>query len=227
MIYLRITDDTRLARGSSLDLIGEDSPELAIPRLNRRQEFISSVLALLRGPTPPKEFLGAPYFRDCWIEQRSPKAAFAIAVVCQVLLILFPPPVWNIPESHAEPFAPQMELTWYGPAKDFPAILPVLRSPKAAPRNESSKIPPHRGANALNPTQAIISEPLHPTHPRQTLIQPAAPLEPPKMFPQLPNIVRLAGSDPTRPRLQLSTEQLAAMRPKVTALRTANDSTAP
>ena len=227
MIYLRITDDTRLARGSSLDLIGEDSPELAIPRLNRRQEFISSVLALLRGPTPPKEFLGAPYFRDCWIEQRSPKAAFATAVVCQVLLILFPPPVWNIPASHAEPFAPQMELTWYGPAKDFPAILPVLRSPKAAPRNESSKIPPHRGANALNPTQAIISEPLHPTHPRQTLIQPAAPLEPPKMLPQLPNIVRLAGSEPARPRLQLSTEQLAAMRPKVTALRTANDSAAP
>jgi TonB family protein len=55
---------------------------------------------------------------------------------------------------------------------------------------------------------------LHPTHPRQTLLQLAASQEPPKILPQLANIVRLASSEPARPKMQLSPEQLAAMRPK-------------
>jgi TonB family protein len=120
-----------------------------------------------------------------------------------------------------------MELTWYGPAKDFPAILPTPRTTKAAPPRDVSKTSPHRGADAFYPRQTILSEPLHPTHPRQTLIQPLAPPEPPKILPQLPNIVRLAASEPARPKLQLTTEQLAAMRPKAPAARVAQDAAAP
>jgi TonB family protein len=228
MIHLRITDEMEPGLTPRPDLGGKPySPELAVSWTGRREEFLSSVLAVLRGPVPPKEFLGDPYFRNCWIEQRSPRAAFAVAVACQALLILFPPPVWNIPPAHAESFAPQMELTWYGPAKDFPAILPARRAPNAAPRSDVSKTSPPRGADAFHPRQTILSEPLHPTHPRQTLIQPAAPPEPPKILPQLPNIVRLAGSEPARPKLQLSREQLAATRPKAPAARVARDAAAP
>ena len=68
----------------------------------------------------------------------------------------------------------------------------------------TSKTPTRRGADAFHPRQTILSEPLHPTHPRQTLIQPAAPQEPPKILPALPNIVQLAESQPARPKLQLT-----------------------
>ncbi len=228
MIHLRITERMEPALTPRPDLGGKPySPELAISWTGWRAEFLSSVLAVLRGPVPPKQFLGDPYFRNCWIEQRSPRVAFTVAVACQAFLILFPPPVWNIPPAHAESLAPQMELTWYGPAKGFRAILAVPRAPKAVPRSDVSKTLPHRGADAFYPRQTILSEPLHPTHPRQILIQPAAPPEPPKILAQLPNIVRLAGSEPARPKLQLTREQLAAMRPKAAAARVARDAAAP
>jgi TonB family protein len=213
---------------SGPDLEGKPySPQLAIAWIGWREEFASSVVALLRGPAAPKTFLGVRYFRDCWIDPRFPRVAFAVAVACQALLILFPPPIWNIRSAQAEILGPQMELTWYGPAKDFPAILPAARKPEAAPRNDASKTPPRRGADAFHPRQTIISEPLHPTHPRQTLIQPTSPPEPPKILPQLPNIVRLAGSEPARPKLQLTSEQLAAMWPKAPKRRVAQDAAAP
>jgi TonB family protein len=230
MILLLITGDMQPAGGlCSRPDLGEKphSPQLVIAWIGWREEFASSVVALLRGPAAPKTFLGVRYFRDCWIAPRFPKVAFAAAVACQALLILFPPPIWNIRSARAEILVPQMELTWYGPVKDFPAILPAARTPEAAPRNDVSKTPPHRGADAFHPRQTIISEPLHPTHPRQTLIQPAAPPEPPKILPQLPNIVRLAGSEPARPKLQLTPEQLAAMRPKAPAPRVAQDAATP
>jgi len=205
---------------------GLRSPNFEIPGTGRREELFSNLWAVLGGPSAPKEFLGTPYFRDCWIEQHPPRGAFAVAIACQVLLVLFPPPVWNVRSAQVEVFSPPMELTWYGPAKDFPAILPPLPAPKAVPKSAPSVNPPIRGADAFHPRQTIISEPLHPTHPRQTLIQPAAPAEPPKILPQLPNIVRLAILAPARPKLQLSQVQLAAMRPKAAKV-VAQDSPAP
>jgi TonB family protein len=118
-----------------------------------------------------------------------------------------------------------MELTWYGPVKDFPAMLRTVKTRKAAPSHKS-EAKPKPGADTYHPRQTIISEPLHPTHPRQTLIQPAAPPEPPKILPQLPNIVQLARDEPARPKLQLSPRQLAAMRPKTPVHHLAQD-TAP
>jgi TonB family protein len=119
-----------------------------------------------------------------------------------------------------------MELTWYGPVKDLPAILPAARTQKPAPR-ERSKTPPQPGADAFHPRQIILSEPLHPTHPRQTLIRPAAPQAPPRILPELPNIVQLAASAPGRPKLQLSHTQLMAMRPKNPHALSATDSASP
>jgi TonB family protein len=202
-------------------------PQLALEKTGWLNQFASSVGVLVHGPAPPKKFLGDPYFRDCWIDQRFPKLAFLAAVALQILLILFPPPIWNIHPSRTISAAPRMELTWYGPVKDFPVILPAGSVPKPAPARNKLKTPQHRGADAFHPRQTIISEPLHPTHPRQTLIQPAAPQEPPKILPALPNIVRLADSQPARPKLQLTAEQLAAMRPKTPSQLTTTDTAAP
>jgi TonB family protein len=190
-------------------------------------QLASSITVLVREPAPPKEFHGDPYFRDCWIDQRFPKIAFAAAVILQILLIRFPPPIWSTQRPHIVSAAPRMELTWYGPVKDFPIVLPRSREPKAAQKRDASKAQPDRGANAYHPRQTIISEPLHPTHPRQTLIQPSAPPEPPKILPALPNIVQLAGYQPDRPKLQLTSEQLAAMRPKVPSHFASGDSAVP
>ncbi len=184
-------------------------------------------MALVRGPAPPREFAHDAYFRDCWIDQRFPKYAFLVAIVIQALLILFPPPIWSIRPTRTVSAATPTEITWYGPAKDFPAILPPVRASRAAARRDAAKTQPRRGADAFHPRQTILSEPLHPTHPRQTLIQPKAPQEPPKILPALPNIVQLAGAQPQRPKLQLSSSDLATLRPKAPASLAASNVAAP
>jgi TonB family protein len=84
-----------------------------------------------------------------------------------------------------------------------------------------------RSGPIFHPRQTIISTPLRPTHPRQILIQPAAPKEPPKILPALPNIVQLASSQPAQPKLQITPKQLAVMRPKARASLASSDVAAP
>jgi TonB family protein len=206
---------------------GSSSPKLEVSRTARRKELFSDMRTLLAGPAAPKIFLGAPYFRDCWIDQRSPRVAFGVAVACQVLVILFPPPVWNIRPKQAEMFSPPMELTWYGPAKDFAVNFGHLAPQKTASQNDRPRIPAGRSTDGSHPRQTILSETLHRAHPRQTLIQPAASLEPPRILPELPNMVRLAGSGPVRPNRRVTAEQLAPLRPKAAASLAASDAAAP
>jgi TonB family protein len=193
------------------------APQLALGRTGTLEEFSSSLMALVRGPAPPREFDGGGYFRNCWIEQKFPMYAFAAAIALQALLIVFPPPLWNIHSARSVSAAPPTEIAWYGPVKDFPAFHPAIRAPKAAARRDASKQLPPRGADAFHPRQTILSEPLHPTHPRQTLVESRAPREPPKILPALPNIVQLAGSQPERPKLQLTAKELTSLRPKTPA----------
>jgi TonB family protein len=193
------------------------APRLDLKRTGTLQDFFSSLIVLVRGPAPPKGFDGGTYFRNCWIEQKFPMYAFAAAIVLQALLIVFPPPIWNIHSARSVSAAPRMEISWYGPVKDLPAILPEIRAPRPTARKDTLKQLPHRGADAFHPRQSIFSEALHPTHPRQTLIESRAPLEPPKIFPALPNIVQLAAAQPERPKLQLTAKELKALRPKTPA----------
>ncbi len=60
---------------------------------------------------------------------------------------------------------------------------------------------PQAGADAYHPRLTILSTPVEITHPKQTLIQPDAPVAP-KIDAQLPNIVQWSTA-PARPRLQL------------------------
>lgn len=210
---LNLRDDTARVAASP-EISGETTraPRLALEKTGWLKQFASSVAVLVQGPAPPKKFLGAPYFRDCWIEQGFPKLAFAAAVALQILLIVFPPPIWNIHPARIVPASPDMELTWFGPVKDFPAIHPTAPALKSPPVDKPAKAPARRGADAFHSRQTILSEPLHPTHPRQTLLQPSKPPAPPKILPALPNIVRLADSQPARPELHIT-----AMRPKLPA----------
>ena len=202
-------------------------PRLAVNKTGWLDQLASSITVLARGPAAPRKFQGDPYFRDCWIDRRFPKLAFAAAVLLQVLLIRFPPPIWSAQRPHIVAAAPRMELTWFGPIKDFPILLPKSREPRAAQKKAAPTAESHRSVDAYHPRQTIITEPLRPTHPRQTLIQPSAPPEPPKFLPALPNIVQLAGAQPSRPKLQLTSEQLVAMRPKMPSNIANSNSTVP
>ena len=192
-------------------------PRFALERQGRGNELFSSLIALVRGPAPSEQFEDDPYFRDCCVEAQFPRAAFAFAIALQAILVAYPPPIWNLPPARTVSATARAEISWYGPAKDFPAILPAIRAPRTATPKQPTKMQPPRGADAFHPRQTILSQPLHPTHPRQTLIQPKAPQEPPKFLPALPNIVQLASAQPERPRLQLTKSELGPLRPKTPA----------
>ena len=207
---------------------GPPPPRLDVDWTGRGKELATSVLALLRWPLWPKKFDGGRFFRDCWIQQPLPLIAFLAAITIHALLVVFPPPIWNVRLARNSDSRPEMDLAWYGPVKDLPAILADRRpAKKPAPPSDALKTEPERSVDSDHPRQKIITEPLHVTHPRQTLIQPAAPPEPPKFLPLLPNIVQLESTEPVRPQLHLTPDQLAALRPQALAPRAVQDAEAP
>ncbi len=195
-------------------------PRVRLPRLTvmwepRRHNFLSSLRAVFSPPKAPKQFLGGSYFRDAWVSSPLPGRALLASVLCHVALVIFPFPVWKDSGPRASLTLPRIEVTWYEPLPDLPPLSPAGPTAKASPPGEPREPLPRRGADAFHPRQTIVSAPLRPTHPRQTLIQPDAPPEPPKILPQLPNIVRWATAQPARPRIQISQEELARLRPKL------------
>ncbi len=186
--------------------------------------FWDSLLAVLRGPAPPKEFEGAPFFRDCWVASRWPTRAVVVALALQVGLVLLHPH-WTLVTPR--PITVEAELTWYGPDQDLPQI--PFEQPKAKQNSiaEPKQPPPRAGADAYHPRQTILSAPLHPTHPRQVLIQPDAPDVAPKILPALPNIVEWSDGSPARPRLSISQQAFARMHPEASQPRDTQPDAAP
>ena len=106
-------------------------------------------------------------------------------------------------------------LTWSGPIEDFPTLEIRAAKPKAVVHGDPAKPLPAKGADAFHPRQRILTDPVHPNHPRQTLLNSAAPQLTPKTLPDLPNIVQLqAAAAPARPRIQISEEALAKLHPR-------------
>jgi len=69
---------------------------------------------------------------------------------------------------------------------------------------------------------------VHPNHPRQTLINSAAPPTPPKILPSLPNLVQIQDMPgPARPKLVISKEELAKLHPKQRRVATVTAAPAP
>jgi TonB family protein len=201
-------------------------PRLELTRTGRAAQLASSVSVLLKGPIFPEKFSDAPFFRDCWIEPRFPKWGFAAAILIQILLVKFPPPIWKLQPPRNSQAVSRTQLTWYGPIQDFPVILPSAPK-RSAPLRNPALPDASRGADAFHPRQTILSSPLHPNHPRQLLVQSSSAPEPPKILPALPNIVELASSRPEKPKLQLTPEQLLALRPKQLPQARVKDAAAP
>jgi len=205
-------------------------PRLAVAWQSRSQSFFSSLAAVLGGPKAPKEFRGELFFRDSWVRSHWPKRALFVSALLHIALIYFPFPSWSWLRPAHEPLLPasDTELTYYGPIRDLPIVNPSGRAIQPRPPGEPEKPLPRRGADAYHPRQTIISAPRMPTHPRQTLIRPDAPADPPKILTPVPNTVRWADStQPAKPRLQISREVLARLRPKRSAMRIAEEMPVP
>lgn len=176
-------------------------------------EFASSLRASFTGPRAPKdgEVTQNRILRIDWVHGQfpgMPLVASSLWHVAAVLILLLP--IWKWLPSTQPNLAPvRIELTWYASAQDLPSLTLPGPARKPSPPGDPVKPLPQRGADAFHPRQTILSTPVRVTHPRQTLIQPAAPPEPPKIVPQLPNIVEWAASAP-RPQLKLQITPTAA-----------------
>src|SRR5712691_416687 len=189
------------------------APKLDLAWGSFHQGIGSSIAAVLTWTRVPKNFLANSFFKECWIERRIPRRALVAAALWHFVFILMPYP--RLPAARHYSAFENTELTWSGPITDFPWV--EMKSPKAkpSPRGEPAKALPPEGADAFHPRQRIFTDPVRPTHPRQTLINSAAPPEPPKILPNLPNIVQLQQlAGPARPRLEISQETLSKLRPR-------------
>jgi TonB family protein len=216
---------------NSLSLLGQqgalaarkDSPSTAGPQFEVRwnsfhQSLGSSIDALFTGPTPRKNFVSKNIFRDCSVEGRIPRAAVTAAALWHIVFLLAPWP--DLPATpRKNPAFENFQLTWSGPINDFPPLkLSSAPAPARAipsPRGDAAKPLAREGAEAFHPHQHIFTDPIAPTHPRQTLINTAARIVPPKILPSLPNIVLLQQSAvPSKPRMEITEQMLAQLHPR-------------
>ena len=189
---------------TAVRLPGRRGPSLEIAWGSFHQSLTSSIRTLFDGTRASKKFLGANYFRDCWIERRVPYRAILAAMLWHVAFILLAPLAnLNLSPRRVEAFE-NTELTWSGPINDVPLLNISSTTHKEA-----------KSADAFHPRQRVFTDSAHPTHPRQTLINSAAPLEAPKILPSLPNIVQIQQmAGPARPRLEISEMTLQKLRPR-------------
>jgi TonB family protein len=189
-------------------------PKLEVPWGDFHQGLFSSIRTLFSGPFTATKFLTGNYFRDCWVERRIPMRAVLAAALWHVVFLVSPIAWFSTIVRHNSAFA-NTQLTWSGPIQDFPTLEILAAKPKPVLRSDPSRPLPPQGADAFHPRQRIITDPVRPTHPRQTLINPVAPQLAPKILPDLPNIVQLqALAAPARPRIEISAEDLRRLHPR-------------
>lgn len=204
-------------------------PELGIAWGSFHQGIGSSLGVLFSKWPVPKKSAIEGFFQYCWIEGKLPRRALIAAALWHIVFFVLPYP--NLPaRTHHNPAFDDVELSWSGPINDLPLldIKAPRPEPKPAPRSEPEKPLAPEGADAFHPRQHIFSDPVHPNHPRQTLINSSAAPVPPKILPNLPNIVEIQDMPgPARPRLVISKEELAKLHPKQRRVATVTDAPPP
>jgi TonB family protein len=208
-------------------LPGEVQPKLEIAWGSFHQNFLSSVAASFQRTHLSKAVPPTSVFRDCRVERGFPRRAFLAAALLHIAFVILPWP--NLPAApRHNPAFDNTELTWSGSIEDLP-LLNVPRTKHTTPsKSEPDPPPAQESVDAYHPRQRIYTDPVHPTHPRQTLINPAAPAEAPKFPPAMPNIVQLAASQaPARPHIEISEQALAKLHPHKARTVVTTDTTSP
>ena len=216
----------------ALNLLGQTSIPLVSPRLPAGSEpqlgvawgdfhqGIGSSLRALFTRGAAKGFLSSGYFKDCWIERRLPRRALVAAALWHIAFIAMPFPEGTF-NPKKNPALDNFQLTWSGPIQDLPLLEIPKQSAKPAPHSLPNQPLPEKGADAFHPRQRIFTDPVRPTHLKQTLINPKAPMEAPKLVPELPNMVQLEQmAMPVKPRLLISEEALKKLHPRERKVKT-------
>ena len=198
----------------------EGGPQLNVLWGDFHQGIGSSVRALF---TRTKGLTGAGdhFFKDSRIERRIPRQAIVAAALWHIAFIVLPPfPGMSMTPRHNSNLD-NFQLTWSGPIEDLPLLKIPKQGPKPATHAANKQpAPDHPAIDAFHPRQRIFTDPVKPTHLRQTLINPKAPFEPPKLLPNLPNMVQLEAVAPPRPRLMISEETLKKLHPNARRVKT-------
>ena len=209
---------TPVPPSKALQPVGVVEPKLGIAWGDFHQGVLSSVGALLRGPFgrgpcgEDGQPLTCPYLRDTRVDGRVPFRAVVAAGLWHVAILALPISLFT-GFPHRNPALRNVELAWSGPIDDLPLLEIRREKPKVSPHIEAPKLPPLE-AEAFHPRQRIFTDPVRPTHPRQTLINPAAPNIAPKFLPNLPNMVQFQMASPAKPRLQITEAMLKRPREK-------------
>ena len=207
-------------------LPGRVQPKLTIAWNSFHQNFLSGIPVLfqsgrlLKGAPPPK------VFRDCIIERPMPRRAILASFLLYVAAILMPWPDLPAAPRH-NPAFDNTQLTWSGRIEDLPLLNIPKQKSAAKPKAPAPEPVTAENTDAYHPRQRIYTDPVHPTHPRQTLVNPAAPLEAPKFLPPMPNVVQIAAAAPARPRIEISEKTLGKLRPKEVKAAATTDVPAP
>jgi TonB family protein len=202
-------------------------PQLDIAWGSFHQGIGSSLDVIFSKSPVPKKFSIDGFFKYCWIESKMPRRAVIAAALWHIVFFVMPFPRLPAAARHNSSFD-NVELSWSGPINDLPLLDLKAPKPKPVPRGEPEKPLPPEGADAFHPRQHIFSDPVHPNHPRQTLINSAAPPAPPKILPNLPNMVQIqALPGPARPHLEISQDVLAKLHPKQRRVATVANAPAP
>jgi TonB family protein len=205
-------------------LPGQAQLKLEIAWNSFHQNFFSGIPVFFQRTRVPKDAPKARIFRGCRVEARIPRKAILAAALWHVAIFVMPWPQLPAAQKRDNPFENTV-LTWSGPVEDLPLVNIPKAKPKTVAKLEANEAPPAKGADAYHPRQNIFTDPVHPTHPRQTLVNPAAPPDAPRILPTLPNIVQLADTPgPARPRLEISEQTLAKLRPHEAKRRATTDS---
>jgi len=174
----------------------------------------SGVLVLLRGPAPPRGWPVGPFFPDAWIRGGTNWELTCLSAALHVLLIIFPFRMWHLAHPDGVDPQPKSEVAWMGSSKVLLPYIPALRKDVRKAALHATE-PAPRGTHAFDPRQTIVSKPKVATHPRQTLIEPAAPPEPPKILTPLPDIVEWPNLPRRAPQRHLRLNPRARMRQRL------------
>jgi TonB family protein len=197
---------------------GEQEPRLGVAWGDFHQGIGSSVRTLFtRGAA--KEFLSGGYFKDCWIERRLPRRALVAAALWHIAFVALPFPEGAL-NPKKNPTLDNFQLTWSGPVQDLPLLEIPKQRAKPAIHTAPNEPAPEKGADTFHPRQRIFTDPVRPTHLKQTLINPKAPMEAPKLITALPNMVQIQQAAPAKPKLVISEEALKQLHPRERRLKT-------
>jgi TonB family protein len=208
-------------------LRGSVQPKLDIAWDSFHSNFFSSIPIFFHRAKIDKHAPPSEIFPDVTVERRLPLIGVLAAVALHAAIFLLP---WRYipvtpPRTHA---LDDTQLTWSGPINDLPLLNIPKNKPKSAPKADAVPVSPTESAEAFHPRQRINTDPVHPTHPRQTLIHPAAPPEAPKFLPEMPNVVQIASSQaPPRPHVEISEMTLSKLHPKVVKTVASTDAPTP